>query len=194
MDTLEDVYTKRKLGPALDKVNHEVSKYFKSLSLDEFFIRSDNKWSAYDTLRHLTKSARAVTWAMRMPHFLLGLMFGASDKPSRQYLQIKEAYLSHLQMGAQAGRFAPEYKEIPATQAEAEVIRRKTIRRWRRTSRSMVRSLRGWTDHRLDKYLLPHPILGKLSVREMLLFTLYHNLHHANTIKKRVEEMRSRLR
>ena len=30
----------------------------------------------------------------------------------------------------------------------------------------------------LDKYLLPHPLLGKLTLGEMMYFTLYHVDHH----------------
>ena len=32
----------------------------------------------------------------------------------------------------------------------------------------------------LDICLLPHLILGKLTVREILYFTIYHNLRHAS--------------
>lgn len=30
----------------------------------------------------------------------------------------------------------------------------------------------------LDKYILPHPLLGKLTIREMMYFTIYHVEHH----------------
>ena len=30
----------------------------------------------------------------------------------------------------------------------------------------------------LDNYILPHPLLGKLTIREMLFFTIYHVQHH----------------
>jgi len=36
----------------------------------------------------------------------------------------------------------------------------------------------------LDKFMLPHPLLGKLAVREMLFFTMYHNLHHVNNVRR----------
>jgi hypothetical protein len=32
----------------------------------------------------------------------------------------------------------------------------------------------------LDEYLLPHPLIGKLTIREILYFTIYHNLRHAS--------------
>jgi hypothetical protein len=44
----------------------------------------------------------------------------------------------------------------------------------------------GWSERQLDRIRLPHPVLGKLSVREMLFFTLYHNQHHIEAVKRRL--------
>ena len=38
----------------------------------------------------------------------------------------------------------------------------------------------------LDRYRLPHPLLGKLTVREMLFFTVYHNYHHVRSVADRL--------
>lgn len=43
-----------------------------------------------------------------------------------------------------------------------------------------------WRDADLDRYLLPHPLLGKLTLREMLFFTLYHNYHHVQSVAARL--------
>lgn len=32
---------------------------------------------------------------------------------------------------------------------------------------------------------LPHPLLGRLTIREMLLFTVYHNRHHLENVQRR---------
>jgi hypothetical protein len=34
----------------------------------------------------------------------------------------------------------------------------------------------------LDLLILPHPLLGKLTLREMLYFTLYHVEHHEKQV------------
>ncbi|MFD1732536.1 hypothetical protein ACFSC4_17950 [Deinococcus malanensis] len=38
--------------------------------------------------------------------------------------------------------------------------------------------VQGWPDHELDARSMPHPVLDMLTVREMLYFTIEHNLHH----------------
>ncbi len=35
-----------------------------------------------------------------------------------------------------------------------------------------------------DTYILPHPLLGKLTIREMLYFTIYHVAHHKELVMK----------
>ena len=37
-------------------------------------------------------------------------------------------------------------------------------------------------EKQLDAYLLPHPLLGKLTLREMLYFTIYHVEHHGRLV------------
>jgi uncharacterized damage-inducible protein DinB len=37
-----------------------------------------------------------------------------------------------------------------------------------------------WEEDQLDEAQLPHPIIGKITVREMLFFTIHHNLRHAS--------------
>ncbi|MCB9182399.1 MAG: DinB family protein [Flavobacteriales bacterium] len=41
-----------------------------------------------------------------------------------------------------------------------------------------------WSESDLERYLLPHPLLGKLTLREMLYFTLYHVQHHQALVQR----------
>jgi uncharacterized damage-inducible protein DinB len=42
-----------------------------------------------------------------------------------------------------------------------------------------------WPETALDARRLPHPLIGRLTVREMLLFTVYHNRHHLENVQRR---------
>ncbi|MFC6661951.1 DinB family protein [Deinococcus multiflagellatus] len=39
-------------------------------------------------------------------------------------------------------------------------------------------ALAGWSDAALDRCALPHDLLGRVSARELLFFTVYHDHHH----------------
>ena len=47
----------------------------------------------------------------------------------------------------------------------------------------LISKMERWKDVDLDRYLLPHPLLGKITLREMLYFTTFHIQHHQQTIE-----------
>ena len=44
-----------------------------------------------------------------------------------------------------------------------------------------------WSEQQLDKIIAPHPLLGKLTFREILYFTIYHAKHHQLQIKRHLK-------
>jgi uncharacterized damage-inducible protein DinB len=50
----------------------------------------------------------------------------------------------------------------------------------------LVAALERWSDRNLDRIQLPHPILGKITAREMVFFTIYHGHHHIAAAKSRL--------
>ena len=58
------------------------------------------------------------------------------------------------------------------------------IQKWLEVSERLPAALANWNEKALDRHCLPHPVLGKLTVREMLFFTLYHNTHHVNDVER----------
>jgi len=39
------------------------------------------------------------------------------------------------------------------------------------------------SDKNLDTLVLPHPLMGKMPVREIIMWTAYHVEHHTETLK-----------
>lgn len=52
----------------------------------------------------------------------------------------------------------------------------------------LVAALGAWAERALDRYRLPRPALGTLTMREMRYFTLYHELHHMQVAARRAAE------
>ena len=88
---------------------------------------------------------------------------------------------------AQLGNRCPETPPIVFLNRDAQ---RQThaIARLETAFAALADSVETWTEHDLDACGMPHPILGVLSVREMLLFELYHNTHHERGISRIVAE------
>lgn len=148
----------------------------------EFCYAPEGKWSAALQLDHLIKSVAPVNMAMGLPHFLLQWLFGMSNRPSKTYEELIEKYHRKLSEGGKAsGRFIP--KDIPAHQKKhlLKKLNKLVNKLCQRTDRLNEKSL--------DTYLLPHPLLGKLTLREMLYFTAYHAEHHQKLVKKGLEDI-----
>ena len=161
----------------LTNTNHRVTDWFSALPSSDFFTRQADVWSSSDNLDHLIKAVKPVTKAMNLPRLALQGMFGKPEKASRSYEEICEFYRGELAKGAQAsGRYLPN-QENPG--AKADELKKQLIETWTKASDELVSAAEAWNETDLDNYQLPHPILGNLTVREMLFFTIYHNLRHA---------------
>lgn len=166
----------------LRRVHAESEAYLRSLPAADFVAAQGEKWSPADHARHLAKSVRPLGMALGLPRFILWLRFGRGSAGSRTFPQMREAYLARLAAGAQAGRFAPSAQAAPA---DPEAYREKVLAAWNAANAELQARLGAWEEAALDRYRLPHPALGKLTVREMLFFTLYHNAHHLNLVASR---------
>ena len=105
-------------------------------------------------------------------------MFGKPENLSMSYEELCQIYRDEIAKGAQAsGRFLPD-QEKPAERVEEK--KKELLDQWSKASKDLVSVAEKWIEDELDQYQLPHPILGKKTIREMLYFTIYHNLRHAS--------------
>ncbi|RPE09824.1 DinB family protein [Chitinophaga lutea] len=157
----------------------EFSAFTDTLSDHRFVVSPEGKWSAGQQMDHLIRSAKPVNTALGMPKLFLRF-FGRSVGRSRSYDQIRDTYRAVLTKGGVATRpYIP-----PVTEAEERVP---LAQQFLLQKDKMVVLLDKWTEEELDRYQVPHPLLGKLTVREVLYFTAYHNRHHLVTLQQREE-------
>lgn len=136
------------------------------------------KWSAGQQLDHLIRSVRPVNLALGLPKFVLRLLFGKTIRASRTYEELVDKYKEKLAQGGVASRpFVPP--AIPLSR-KSDLVNRFTSQKHK-----LLSHLDKWDEPALDYYVLPHPLLGKLTVREMVFFTIYHTEHHRQAVRGR---------
>lgn len=180
-----DPQTGSEIRAALGEVHRSSVRFWAEMTTDTFMARIGDAWSPAENVRHLTKSMRAVTKGLRMPRLVLLLAFGRATRPSRRYAEVRETYRARLAQGADAGRFAPEDRPTPPN-ANAE--RARIVQYHATALAEMDAAITRWPEGALDRRRLPHPLLGPLTVREMLLFTVYHNQHHVENVRRHLRE------
>lgn len=180
-----DPYRLAELCVGLERVRVESAAYWDTFSDDDFFREMGMHWSAADHVRHLTRSMRPVTSALRLPRWALRLAFGRPPADRRDYPSLRAEYRAALAAGGEAGRYAPDPLP-PEGRTPAE--RRRIVGYHAAAVEGLVHTVMRWRDADLDRAALPHPLLGRLTVREMVIFTLYHNVHHVQVAARRRDE------
>ncbi|WP_293912442.1 DinB family protein [Deinococcus sp.] len=167
---------------ALQDTASSLVAWFGELSPERYFqAPPSGKWSLDQHLRHVTLVLERV-----------GLGFAelrpaeVQAGPGRTYLQLRDDYRAALSAG---GTTPPAFAPAPASQQTA-AAQAQALQALQSASVTLVQHLGqpGWTEHALDSVRLPHVLLSQLSAREMLFFTVYHNLHHLEGARNSMEQ------
>ena len=181
-DQLISPNTKTELVHALNTSHEAVCQLCQGCAPQAFFAHPVGVWSAAENVVHLVESLSAVTRGLKMPRLVLAGMFGKAEvadaaKPtSRSYATIQALYAEALRQGAQAsGRYVPQNVNVSSDFAAAQ---QGILANWVSAGKKLSAAIAAWDEADLDVYRLPHPILGNLTLREMLLWVVVHNWHH----------------
>ena len=101
------------------------------------------------------------------------------------FVELRDDYRDRLARGGRAGgRFVPPREDLSPEQTTSR--QNQLLARWQRVNSRLRAALERWSDASLDRIQLPHPILGKITAREMVYFTSYHGHHHIAAAKTRL--------
>ena len=158
--------------------NHVVFiKYIDSLNEKDFEKSHNNKWSAGQQMDHIYLAVKPLVQALQLPHFILKILFGKANRNSKTYEELVKKYLKKLETGGRATRrFLP--KEIPFNQKKSN------IEYLQKVVEKLIVQVNKLSEADLDILIMPHPLLGKITLREMMFFTIYHVQHHEEIAKR----------
>jgi hypothetical protein len=80
-------------------------------------------------------------------------------------------------------RFTSRPRSLPVRLGEEQ---RRLVDQCAEALGRLEKAIAPWSQTQLDRYLVPHAVLGRLTVREMLMFTLFHFEHHRDTVSRRM--------
>ena len=171
------IHSNDEIRQALQSEVQELVDWSAGLNEEQFFKSVNEKWSTGEQIEHLRKSSQPLVMALRLPKLVLTLKVGKPNRPSRTFNEEKAKYILKL-----------EEQKITTTQfypqLDQEQSKNRLLETYLTTSRKLIKVIGKWQETELDNYILPHPLLGKLTVREMLFFTIYHTRHHFEIIKQ----------
>jgi hypothetical protein len=163
------------------KTNHQrFIDLINGLSEEKLCTAPEGKWNAMQQLDHLYSSVNAVNKVFKFPKFIVKWKFGTSSRISKSYEGLVAKYQERLSVAnAPPARFQP--KPVTAS-AKKEHLEQLQI-----ALEKMCEGILKMSEKDLDELVLPHPLLGAITLREMLYFTIYHAEFHENAVRKYTE-------
>jgi hypothetical protein len=164
------------------KANYlELSGLFKNRK-PEFYEYSPEpgKWTAGQHIVHLVQSTKPLLKAVSFPAFILKWKFGKSNRSVRDYHIIVESYLEKLESASDiVSPFSKNMSEIKSYQIDEWLHQLYEL-----NTKLSAKSLR-FSESELDTIILPHPLMGKMILREILMWNAYHTAHHVQILKNK---------
>ncbi len=171
------MHTRQEIASGLDKRFDEVTMWFAQRPDSAFIKGPSGRWTEGQVVDHLILSTKPLNLALRLPRIALGMRFGTAKAPSEPEEKLTARYEAALSAGGKAPKdFVP-----PAVGVEDKA---QLLDELREQGRKLAKVVGDWEEADLDKYVLPHPLLGNLTIRNMLQFSHYHLQHHMDILKR----------
>ncbi len=135
------------------------------------------KWSALQHMVHIHLGVKAMATYLALPREVIAEKFGRMERPSMDMDTLARKYTERLAQGVvPPDRFTP-----PAVRAEDRVA---LIADGRSELARLTEALGAWSEGELDAFMCPHPAMGPLTAREMVMFTVLHAEHHKRSMER----------
>ena len=144
-------------------------------------VGPEGKWTTGQQAMHLLQSIKPLNDALSTPKFILKFKFGKANREVRDYDTIVNRYQERL-ANAQGMTFkGSQNMKVPTLQDKQYILNRLQVE----NKKLQYKTLKRWSDKQLDTYILPHPLMGKMPVREIIMWTAHHIEHHTKILKEK---------
>jgi DinB superfamily len=155
----------------------KVLKTISEMNEADFHEEKDEKWSNAGHIEHLINSIKPLNVINILPKFVLTFKFGKPNRISRSYDELVSKYWEKLATrNPTVNKFGPNINKNYSKEKLTQVFEKQ----YDKFAKNIENK---WDEKSLESYLIPHPLLGKLTVREMIMFTIYHTEHHHKALK-----------
>jgi hypothetical protein len=168
------------IASLLKENEKQIAEFFDNGQKSLWNAQPEGKWSAGQHIIHLVQSTKPLLKALHLPLFLLKWRFGISNRPSRTSEEVIKRYQEKLQLAQ--GIVSPFSANMPQSDAPEKD---KWLSELRLLNDKLNKATLKLKDKDLDTVLLPHPLMGKMTLREILIWNAYHTVHHHDILKQK---------
>lgn len=171
---------KDRIADLLEEKYHTLLNWLEEQDDEKWTQGPEDKWTTGQQALHLLQSIKPLNDILSMPRFFFKYIFGTTNRDLSDYETIVNRYLERLE----------EFKVNPAKPSKKLKVpkiqdKRYLLTRLQVESKKLQYKTRRISDKNLDTLVLPHPIMGKMPIREILMWTAYHVEHHTKQLQEK---------
>ncbi len=171
---------KEAIADLIEAKHSELITWFEQQPEDSWTEGPDGKWTSGQQAMHLLQSIKPLNTALSMPKFVLRYKFGKANRPVRDYRSIIERYQERLKDVKGKTFKGSQNMKVPALNEKVYILNRLQTEH-----KKLQYKTRKISDKNLDTLILPHPLMGKMPIREIIMWTAHHVEHHTETLKSK---------
>lgn len=168
---------KEAIADLLEEKHQILFDWLKNEPINNWEKGPDDKWTVGQQILHLVNSLQLLNKALSYPRFFLKYKFGLCNREPRNYKTIVDKYEQKLlQNTARAKAFNQKLKK-PLLKDRERLITKLQIQ-----SKKLQYKVKKISDVNLDTLVIPHPLMGKMTLREIIMWTAHHTEHHTESL------------
>lgn len=170
---------KEDIANLLEEKHQKLFSWLEQQDIELWETGPEGKWTTGQQVLHLLQSIKPLNTALSLPKFVLKFKFGKSNRVVRDYDAIKNRYLERLEEAKGITFKGSQNMKVSPLKEKQYLLNRLQVE-----NKKLQHKTKKWSDSDLDTYILPHPLMGKMPVREIIMWTAYHVEHHTKTLIK----------
>lgn len=164
----------------LEEKHQTLLSWLESQDIDKWQQGPNGKWTSGQQALHLLQSIKPLNDALSMPKFFLKYKFGKANRDVRDFEAVVNRYQERLK-DAQGETFkGSRNMKVPHPNEKKYILNRLHIENKKLQAKTLK-----WSDKQLDSYIVPHPLMGKMPVREIIMWTAHHVEHHTKQLQEK---------
>lgn len=171
---------KEEIANLIDAKHSELISWLEQQPNETWSQGPEGKWTQGQQALHLLQSIIPLNNALSLPKFLIRYKFGKANRSVRDYDTIVNRYHERLKDAKGKTFKGSQNMKIPEIDEKQYILNRLQTE-----SKKLQYKTKKISDKNLDKLILPHPLMGKMPIREIIMWTAHHVEHHTKTLKEK---------
>ncbi|MCB0399198.1 MAG: DinB family protein [Winogradskyella sp.] len=171
---------KEEIADLIDTKHSELIHWLEQQPKDTWTHGPEGKWTQGQQALHLLQSIVPLNNALSLPKFLIRYKFGKANRPVRDYDAIVNRYHERLKEAKGMTFKGSQNMKVPSINEKQYILNRLQTE-----SKKLQYKTKKISDKNLDTLILPHPLMGKMPIREIIMWTAHHVEHHTETLKNK---------